>query len=89
MGKRLTMILASLLLCVGAALAQTKVTGIVLSQDDGQPVVLPASGVRYGYLQAIGDVEQRRNTIVLYEAHGKRGEMDKKRSFFCVYPCSI
>ncbi len=39
MGKRLTMILASLLLCVGAALAQTKVTGIVLSQDDGQPVV--------------------------------------------------
>ncbi len=39
MEKRLTMILASLFLCVGMALAQTAVTGTVLSQEDGQPVV--------------------------------------------------
>ena len=39
MEKRLTMILASLFLCVGMALAQTAVTGTVVSQEDGQPVV--------------------------------------------------
>ena len=39
MKKRLTMFFASLLLCVTAALAQTKVTGIVVSQEDNQPVV--------------------------------------------------
>lgn len=33
------MILASLFLCVGMAVAQTSVTGTVLSQEDGQPVV--------------------------------------------------
>ena len=39
MEKRLTMILASLFLCVGMALAQTAVTGTVVSQEDGQPVI--------------------------------------------------
>ena len=39
MEKRLTMILASLFLCVGMALAQTAVTGTVVSQEDGLPVV--------------------------------------------------
>lgn len=39
MEKRLTMILACLFLSIGMAFAQTKVTGTVLSQDDGQPVI--------------------------------------------------
>ncbi len=39
MKKRLTMFLACLFLSVGMALAQTKVTGTVVSQDDGQPVI--------------------------------------------------
>ena len=39
MEKRLTMFLVSLLLCVGSALAQTKVSGTVLSQEDGQPII--------------------------------------------------
>ena len=39
MEKRLTLILASLFLCVGMALAQTAVTGTVVSQEDGQPVI--------------------------------------------------
>ena len=39
MKKRLTLILASMLLCVATALAQTKVSGTVISQDDGQPVI--------------------------------------------------
>ena len=39
MKERLTMLMVSLLLCVGSALAQTKVTGTVLSQEDGQPII--------------------------------------------------
>ena len=39
MKRRLTMFLAGLLLSVGAAMAQTKVSGTVLSQEDGQPII--------------------------------------------------
>ena len=39
MKKRLTMFLAGLFLCMGTALAQTKVSGTVFSQDDGQPII--------------------------------------------------
>ena len=39
MKKRLTMLLAALVLCIGGVLAQTKVNGTVVSQDDGQPVI--------------------------------------------------
>ena len=39
MKQRLTMILASMFLMVGVALAQTKVSGTVTSQEDGQPVI--------------------------------------------------
>jgi len=39
MKKRLTMFLACLFLSLGTMLAQTKVTGIVVSQEDNQPVV--------------------------------------------------
>ena len=39
MGKRFTLLLASLFLCVGAALAQVKISGTVISSEDGQPVI--------------------------------------------------
>jgi len=39
MEKRLTMFLACLFLSVGMVFAQTKVTGTVVSQEDGQPVI--------------------------------------------------
>lgn len=39
MKKRLTMFLACLLLSVGAALAQTQVTGKVTSAEDGEPII--------------------------------------------------
>ena len=39
MEKRLTMFMMSLFLCVGSMLAQTKVSGTVLSQEDGQPII--------------------------------------------------
>ena len=39
MKQRLTMLVASLFLMVGVALAQTKVNGTVTSQEDGEPVI--------------------------------------------------
>ena len=39
MGKRLMMFLACLFLSFGMAMAQTQVTGTVVSSDDGQPVI--------------------------------------------------
>lgn len=39
MGKRFTMLLVSLFLCIGAALAQMKISGTVISSEDGQPVI--------------------------------------------------
>ena len=39
MEKRLTMLIVSMFLFIGGALAQTKVNGTVVSQDDGQPVI--------------------------------------------------
>ena len=39
MEKRLMMLLASLFLLVGGAIAQTKVNGTVVSQEDGDPVI--------------------------------------------------
>jgi len=39
MKKRLTMILASLFLFVGMAMAQSRITGTVVSADDGEPVI--------------------------------------------------
>ena len=39
MKKRLTLFMMSLFLCVGSALAQTKVSGTVFSQEDGQPII--------------------------------------------------
>ena len=39
MKERLMMLVASLFLCIGMALAQTKVTGTVISQEDEEPVI--------------------------------------------------
>ena len=39
MKQRLTMFMISLFLFAGSALAQTKVSGTVLSQEDGQPII--------------------------------------------------
>ena len=39
MVKRLTMVMGGLILGTGMALAQTAVTGKVVSQEDGEPVI--------------------------------------------------
>lgn len=51
MKTRLTMIFASLFLCLGTALAQTEVNGTVVSSEDGQPVIgasIQAAGTNIG-----------------------------------------
>ena len=39
MSKRLSLVLADFFLCIGVALAQTTVTGTVISAEDGEPVI--------------------------------------------------
>ena len=39
MEKKLTLILACLFLSIGMAFAQDKITGTVVSQEDGEPVI--------------------------------------------------
>ena len=51
MKTRLTMIFASLFLCIGTALEQTEVNGTVVSSEDGQPVIgasIQAAGTNVG-----------------------------------------
>lgn len=39
MKKRLTLFLACLLMSLGMAFAQNEVSGVVISQDDGEPII--------------------------------------------------
>ena len=56
MKKRLTLFMMSLLLCAGSALAQTKVSGTVFSQEDGQPIIGAAVKVVGTQTGALTDV---------------------------------
>ncbi len=64
MKKRLTLFFVSLFLCVGAALAQTKVTGTVLSQEDGQPIIGAAVKVVGTSTGMLTDVNGRFNVAL-------------------------
>ncbi len=59
MEKRLTMFMISLFLCVGSALAQTKISGTVLSQEDGQPIIGAAVKVDGTQIGMLTDVSGR------------------------------
>jgi len=59
MKKRLTMFLATLMLCMGTAMAQTKVSGTVLSQEDGQPIIGAAVKVEGTSTGMLTDVNGR------------------------------
>ena len=64
MKKRLTLFFASLFLMVGAALAQTKVSGTVLSQEDGQPIIGAAVKVVGTSTGMLTDVNGRFNVAL-------------------------
>ncbi|MBM6992518.1 MAG: SusC/RagA family TonB-linked outer membrane protein [Prevotella sp.] len=57
MVKRLTMFLAGALMFSGVALAQTKVTGTVVSQEDGEPIVGAAVRVEGTNTGTVTDVD--------------------------------
>ncbi len=59
MKKRLTMLLAALVLCIGGVLAQTKVNGTVISQDDGEPVIGASIVVQGAKTGVVTDVNGR------------------------------
>ena len=64
MKKRLTLFFVSLFLCVGTALAQTKVSGTVLSQEDGQPLIGAAVKVVGTSTGMLTDVNGRFNVAL-------------------------
>lgn len=70
MKKRLTMILASLFLCLGTAIAQTAVTGTVVSADDGQPII--GATVRVVGTENVGAVTDLNGKFSLTVPEGKR-----------------
>ena len=57
MEKRLTMLLASLFLCIGMAMAQTEVSGTVISQEDGEPVIGATIMVKGSKVGAVTDID--------------------------------
>jgi hypothetical protein len=64
MKKRLTMFLAALFLCMGTAMAQTKVSGTVFSQEDGQPIIGAAVKVVGTSTGMLTDVNGRFNVVL-------------------------
>ena len=59
MKKKLTMLMAGMLLSGGAAFAQTQVKGVVVSDEDGQPVIgatVRVVGTNAGAVTDIGAV---------------------------------
>lgn len=57
MGKRLTLVLACLFLSIGMALAQTTISGVVISAEDGQPVIGATVKVDGTNIAAVTDVD--------------------------------
>ena len=64
MKERLTMLMVSLFLFMGTALAQTKVSGTVLSQEDGQPIIGAAVKVVGTNTGMLTDVNGRFNVTL-------------------------
>ena len=64
MKERLTMFMISLFLFAGSALAQTKVSGTVLSQEDGQPIIGAAVKVVGTSTGMLTDVNGRFNVAL-------------------------
>ncbi|MBQ9648928.1 MAG: SusC/RagA family TonB-linked outer membrane protein [Prevotella sp.] len=64
MKQRLTMFMISLFLFAGSALAQTKVSGTVLSQEDGQPIIGAAVKVVGTSTGMLTDVNGRFNVAL-------------------------
>nr|WP_314755082.1 TonB-dependent receptor [uncultured Prevotella sp.] len=70
MEKRLSMFLACLFLSLGMALAQTQISGTVVSQEDGEPIVGASILVVGTKMGAVSDVEDKFK-LTLSEGHNQ------------------
>ena len=59
MRKRLSLILACLFMSIGLALAQNTVSGVVISSDDGEPIIGATIKVKGTQIATVTDVEGR------------------------------
>ncbi|MGN0068335.1 MAG: SusC/RagA family TonB-linked outer membrane protein [Prevotella sp.] len=57
MEKRLTMILWSMFLCVGMAFAQTEISGVIVSEEDGEPLVGASVFLKESKTGTVSDVD--------------------------------
>lgn len=69
MEKRLCLVLASLFLCIGMAFAQGKISGTVISQDDGMPVIGASVLVQGTKTGTVTDID---GNFTLDEVEGKK-----------------
>ena len=67
MKRRLTMLLASFFLFVGGVFAQTEVNGVVVSQDDNQPIVGATIQVAGTQIGTVTDINCRFTLICTSE----------------------
>ena len=75
MNKRLSVILASLFLFVGMAFAQNKISGTVVSAEDGEPVIGASVMIQGTKVGTVTDVEGKftlssNNSIYRLYPHG-------------------
>ena len=68
MEKRLTMFLAGLFLCLGTALAQNRVSGVVVSAADNEPVIGATVTVVGTKIATVTDVDGK-FSLSVQEAH--------------------
>ena len=64
MEKRLALFFVGIFLCLGSALAQTKISGTVYSQEDGQPIIGAAVKVVGTSTGMLTDVNGRFSVVV-------------------------
>ena len=77
MVKRLTMLLASLFLVLGVALAQTQVSGYVTSSEDGEPVIGASIKVVGTSTGTVTDVD---GNALCWASSGTQGIKGSKKS---------
>src|SRR3712207_8700110 len=59
MEKKLLMLLVGLFCCIGAGMPQTRVTGPVVSKDDGEPVIGASVTIQGTKTGAVTDIDGR------------------------------
>lgn len=67
--KRLSMIMAGLFLCIGIALAQSQISGTVVSSEDGEPIIGASVTIQGSKTGTVTDINGK---FTLHVASGKK-----------------